>query len=143
MFPLSEFSYTWVGKPPDVIPPYWNMMLVFDPYTWLFCGLSTLVAGFFLWILVSSAMKLMGPTYEEPDHFLPDFSLVLLSPYGMLNAEKFPDWFERFKRFELSSTFLLIPFVLKNFDNLLWLHYIKLLYIFWDCNHFIVLATQY
>ena len=104
----------WISKSPGRVAPVYNIVKIFDPYTWILILIAMLTVSASL--LVASGF---GLTYGVGTK---DKVLFLMVPFGTLNAEYLPSWFEtkvRNSKYAKRVSFL-SPGFSGNFILLLW-----------------------
>ena len=75
----------WVSKSPGKVPPVYNIVMIFDVSTWMMIIFSMMTVSATL--LITSRFGLQYGVGTK------DTIIILMTPFGTLNAESLPSWF--------------------------------------------------
>ncbi|XP_023347484.1 uncharacterized protein LOC111716278 [Eurytemora carolleeae] len=103
---LGESYASWVTRYPGQVSPAYNILKVFDKYTWTGILVSMIFATAVL-LFLSNLIKSLG--FEQPDNVL-----IALLPLSLLNAEGMPDWFLFNNKRLLSGSLLVLIWALAS-----------------------------
>ncbi|XP_023348346.1 uncharacterized protein LOC111717060, partial [Eurytemora carolleeae] len=96
----------WVTRFPGKISSAYNILKVFDIFTWIAILISLIFATIVL-LFLSNLLKTLG--FNQPDHVM-----IALLPLSLLNAEGMPDWFLFHNKRILSGSVLVLTWALAS-----------------------------
>ena len=99
----------WVSKSPGKVPPIYNIVMIFDVSTWMMIIFSMMTVSATL--LMASRFGLQYGVGTK------DTIIILMTPFGTLNAGSLPSWFDIKVR---RSKPVFSPGFAGNFILLLW-----------------------
>ena len=85
--PVGDISMQWISKTPGRVAPVYNIVRIFDLTTWILILITLLMVSTLL--LVASSFGLEYGVGAR------DRVLLFMYPFGSLNAEPLPSWFEK------------------------------------------------
>ena len=102
----------WISKPPGKLPPATNIVRTFDYYSWIMIGVSLLSVSF-----ACGVASKVGQRYGVGTL---DIVLIILFPFGTLNAEPLPRWFTKKKKKKSEQNTFFSPGFAGNGLLLMW-----------------------
>ena len=102
----------WISKPPGKLPPATNIVRTFDYYSWIMIAVSLLSVSF-----ACGVASKVGQSYGVGTL---DIVLIILFPFGTLNAEPLPRWFTKKKKEKADSNTFFTPGFAGNGLLLMW-----------------------
>ena len=105
-------AMNWISKPPGKLAPATNIVRTFDYYSWIMIGLSLLSVSF-----ACGVASKVGQSYGVGTL---DIGLIILFPFGALNAEPLPRWFTKKKKTKSERNTFFSPGFTGNGLLLMW-----------------------
>ena len=105
-------AMNWISKPPGKLPPATNIVRTFDYYSWIMIAVSLLSVSF-----ACGVASKVGQSYGVGTL---DIVLIILFPFGTLNAEPLPRWFTKKKKEKADSNTFFTPGFAGNGLLLMW-----------------------